>query len=385
MPLRNLLTVLPMMFPLLQLQQVPAVLDVVATDAVFPSAQSTVMKLEITNVTVATITNGSESILGVNFQMSGMDLDLFYQGKSTGSGFSSLEAPEGNASRALDENGLAVSGCTPGSQLDPDRAASFPARATLEELQGFYVETAHGHFYRAWHELEPPQFFQFLWEVGMRNEFFGTCDGASTAVAPKLVRPAMVVLPDPAPWPTIVEKFHRLCTAPSFLQQVALSSEVATWQDMHDAKLGIALMHGDDVIVIFPASFQLVFQLSTLTSVAEPIAMMKDVMESRSRLALLKCLGAGKLSTAGLQQGVTTENWVAEWSSFRPMLEAFLSDGLPGFRPFQQSRSRMLHSMDSGRSKSSQSGRAAGAKHEAPSSGRLLEKGLARCWPSLGS
>ena len=425
---------------LLQHQQVPAVLDVVATDAVFPNAQSTVMKLETTTVTVAPITDGSESIVGVDFEMSGMDLDLVYQGKSTGSGFLDLEAPEGNASQVLDESGPAFSDCASESPLDPDRAAFLPASATLEELQGFDVETFHGHLDRAWHALEPPQPFQFPWEVGRWNEIFGTCDCASTAVAPKLVRPAMVVLPDPAPWPPPVEKFRRLCTIPSFWQQVVLSSEVAAWQEMHDAKLDIALKHCFDVIVMFPASFQLVFQLSTMTSVAEQITMMRDVIESRSPLTLLKrvdsitrymtflrskaiiapgvesdfypflyeqrdagapqsrlaalvesvrfrehviglhgvvdllskrCLGAGKLPTAGPQQRVTAENWVAEWSSVRPMLEAPLSDGFPGFRLFQHSKSRMLHLMDQVRSKIFQGGRAAGAKHEAPPSGRL--------------
>lgn len=424
MPLRNLLTVLPMMSLLLQLQQVPAVPDVVATDAVFPSAQSTVMKLETTTVTVAPITDGSDSIVRVDFEMSGMDLDLVSQGKSTGSDFFDLEAPEGDASQVLDESGLAFSDCASESPLDPDRAAFLSASAILEELQGFDVETFHGHLDRAWHALEPPQPFQFPWEVGMGNEIFGTCDGASTVVEPKLVRPAMVVLPDPAPWPPTVEKFRRLCTTPSFWQQVVLSSEVATWQEMHDAKLDIALKHWWDVIVMFPPSFQLVFQLSTMTSVAEQIAMMRDVIESRSPLTLLKrvdsitrymtflrskaiiapgvefdfysflyesvrfkepvigwhglvdllskrSLGAGKLPTAGPQQGVTAENWVAEWSSVRPMREAPLSDGFPGFRLFQHSKSRMLRLMDEERSKIFQRGRAAGAKHEAPPSGRL--------------
>ena len=57
--------------------------------------------------------------------LSGMDLDLFYQGKSTGSGLFDLEASEGNGSELLDENGLAFSDCAPESPLDPDRAFFF--------------------------------------------------------------------------------------------------------------------------------------------------------------------------------------------------------------------------------------------------------------------
>ena len=150
------------------------------------------------------------------------------------------------------------------------------------------METFHGHLDRAWHSLEPPQPFKFPWEVGMWNEIFGACDRASSAVMPKLVRPAVVALPDPAPVSTPVEKSRRLATSPSSWQQVVLSSDVATWQEMHDAKLDIALKRWFDVIIMFPTSFQLVFQLSTTTSVAEQMTMMRDVIGSRSPLTLLK-------------------------------------------------------------------------------------------------
>lgn len=220
--------------------------------------------------------------------LSGMDLDLFYHGKSTGSGPFDLEASEGNGSELLDVNGLAFSDCAPESPLGPDRAVFLPASATLEELQVFDVETFHGHLDRAWHSLEPPQPFKFPWEVGMWNEIFGACDRASSAVMPKLVRPAVVALPDPGPVSKPVEKSRRLATSPSSWQQVVLSSDVATWQEMHDAKLDIALKRWFDVIIMFPTSFQLVFQLSTTTSVAEQMTMMRDVIGSRSPLTLLK-------------------------------------------------------------------------------------------------
>ena len=56
----TLLTVQHILFLPLQHQQVPAVQAVVATDAVFPSARSTVMRLETTTAIAAPITDGSE-------------------------------------------------------------------------------------------------------------------------------------------------------------------------------------------------------------------------------------------------------------------------------------------------------------------------------------
>ena len=67
-----------------------------------------------------------------------------------------------------------------------------------------------------------------------------------------------------------------------------MASDVVTWQEMHDAKLDTALKRWFDVVIMFPTSFQLVFQLAALQSVAEQMTMMRDVIGSRSPLTLLK-------------------------------------------------------------------------------------------------
>ena len=126
--------------------------------------------------------------------------------------------------------------------------------------------------------------FEISLEQGIWNEIFGPCDRASSAVVPKLFRPKVVPLPDSAPVLPPVEKSRRLEPVPQSWQQVVMASDVATWQEMHDAKLDTALKRWFDVVIMFPTSFQLVFQLAALTSVAEQMTMMRDVIGSRSPL-----------------------------------------------------------------------------------------------------
>ena len=216
------------------------------------------------------------------------DHDLFYQGNSTGSGVLCDEASEGHCSAFLDEIGHGCSNFSPGSLFDPDGAAVDASGVLVETLQVFDVETYHDHLDRAWHSLEPQSALKFPWESGIWNEIFGDGDRASSAVVPKLFRPNVVPLPDLTPVQPPVGKARRLEPVPHSWQQVVMASDVATWQEMHDAKLDTAIKRWFDVVIMFPTSFQLVFQLAALTSLAEQMTMMRDVIGSRSPSTLLK-------------------------------------------------------------------------------------------------
>ena len=152
----------------------------------------------------------------------------------------------------------------------------------------FDVESYHDNLDRAWHSLEPQSTLKFPWECGIWNDIFGAGDRASSAVVPKMVRPNVVPLPDPMPVQPPERKSRRLEPVASSWQQVVMASDVATWQEMHDAKLDTALKRWIDVVIMFPTTFELVFQLAALATLAEQMTMMRDIIGSRSPLTLLK-------------------------------------------------------------------------------------------------
>ena len=169
------------------------------------------------------------------------DNDLLYQGKSTGSGLFGDEVSDGHCLAFLEETGHGFSDLSPESRFDPDAAVVNSSVLSSEALQVLDVETFNCHLDRAWHSLEPQSTLKFPWEQGIWNEIFGPCDRASSAVVPKLFRPKVVPLPDSAPVLPPVEKSRRLEPVPQSWQQVVMASDVATWQEMHDAKLDTAL------------------------------------------------------------------------------------------------------------------------------------------------
>ena len=258
------------------------------------------------------------------------DHDLFNQGKSTGSGLFGDEASEGHRVAFLDETGHGFSDLSPGSPFDPDAAVVSSSGQSSEALQVLDVETFSRHLDRAWHSLEQPSTLKFPWEQGIWNEIFGPCDRASSAVVPKLVRPKVVPVPNSAPVLHPVEKSRRLAPVLQSWQQVVMASDVATWQEMHDAKLDTALKRWFDVVIMFPSSFQLVFQLAALTSVAEQMTMMRDVIGSRSPLTLLKRVNSiTRYMTFLRSKGITAPGVESDFYSF---LNEQMDSGAPPSR-----------------------------------------------------
>ena len=214
--------------------------------------------------------------------------DLFNQGKFSGSGLFGDVASEGLCSAFLDGMGQGCSDFSPGSPFDSDEKAVETSGGLVDVLHIFDLETYHDHLDRAWHSLEPESVLKFPWECGIWNDIFGAGDRASSAVVPKMVRPSVVPLPDIEPVQPPERKSRRLQPVASSWQQVVMASDVATWQEMHDAKLDTAIKRWYDVVIMFPTSFELVFQLAALATLTEQMTMMRDIIGSRSPLTLLK-------------------------------------------------------------------------------------------------
>lgn len=86
---------------------------------------------------------------------------------------------------------------------------------------------------------------------------------------------------------------------------------------MHDAKLDTALKRWFDVVIMFPNSFQLVFQLADMQSVAEQMTMMRDVIGSRSPLTLLKRINSiTRYMTFLRSKGITAPGVELDFCSF---------------------------------------------------------------------
>ena len=203
--------------------------------------------------------------------------DLFVVGDLTGSGFDvgpflDLELSE----KSFDDASVHESGAfLDGLDNLEDTTVSFAGSA----VEGLHVFKSGGYYTaldRAWQLLEPATEFRMPWETGIWKDIFENQTRSSHLASPVLCRPAVTPFPSLEPVQCRPAKSRRL------------TANVASWQEFHEAKLDVALKRWFDVVIMFPVSFTLVTQLAELPALGEQMAMMLDVLESRSPLTLLK-------------------------------------------------------------------------------------------------
>lgn len=215
--------------------------------------------------------------------------DLFHQGKSAGSEF--LDADifgSDHFEGFVDEQNAQAAGSGSKNHLSLDRTHVEFAGSNMDCLHVFDTDCFHGFLDRAWHSLEPKSAIKLPWESGIWEHIFGPANRATNVSVPKFVRPSVVPQPVSVPVQQPPLKSRRVATEPQSWQQVVMASDVATWQEIHDAKMDTALKRWFDVAIMFPTNYQLVSQLAALATVGEQMKMMKDVIGSRSPLTLLK-------------------------------------------------------------------------------------------------
>ena len=215
--------------------------------------------------------------------------DLFSVGDLTGSGFD--EGPFldlEHSDRSFDDARVHESGAfLDGLDNLEDTPVSF-AGSAVEGLHVFVSGNYYTALDRAWQLLEPATEFKMPWETGVWTNIFETQNRSSHLAFPVLSRPAVAPLPDLEPVHCRPAKSRRLAAEPLAWQQVVMAADVASWQELHEAKLDVALKRWFDVVIMFPVSFTLVAQLAELQTLGEQMAMMRDVLGSRSPLTLLK-------------------------------------------------------------------------------------------------
>ena len=139
----------------------------------------------------------------------------------------------------------------------------------------FDTDCFHSFLDRAWHSLEPKSAVKLPWESGIGEHFFGPANRAANVSVPKFVRPSVVPQPVSVPVLQPPLKSRRVASEPQSWQQVVMASEVANWQEIHDAKMDTALKRWLYVAIMFPTNYQLVAQLAALATVGEQMKMMK--------------------------------------------------------------------------------------------------------------
>ena len=184
-------------------------------------------------------------------------------------------------------------------------------------LQVFDVDFYDRSLEKSWTRLDTASNLKLPWESGIWNDIFGPSSRSSCISMPTLVRPAVVALPGVGSLPTPVEKRRPFAEVPQTWHQVVVVTDAASWQETFDAKMDTALKRWRDVVILFPTSFQLVAQLAELTSVAEQLRVMRDVLGAKSPLTLLKRVNSVIRYTKFLQaRGITAPGSESDFYAF---------------------------------------------------------------------
>ena len=184
-------------------------------------------------------------------------------------------------------------------------------------LQVFDVDFYDRSLEKSWTRLDTANNLKLPWESGIWNDIFGPSSRSSCISMPTLVRPAVVALSGVSSLPTPVEKRRRFAEVPQTWHQVVVVTDAASWQETSDAKMDTALKRWFDVVILFPTSFQLVAQLAELTSVAEQLRVMRDVLGAKSPLTLLKRVNSVIRYTKFLQaRGITAPGSESDFYAF---------------------------------------------------------------------
>ena len=215
--------------------------------------------------------------------------DLFPMGDFAGSGFDVGYPYGGEQSEPFFDDARVDPSETVGDQLDDwDVTAVNFAGSVLDGLHVFTSGDFQNALDRAWQSLEPAPQWTMPWETGVWKHIFDVSERSSSLTMPVLSRPAVAPLPDVLPVQHPALKSRRIAAEPQAWQQVVMASDVASWQELHEAKLDVALKRWYDVVIMFPTSFILVAQLAELPTLGEQMSMMRDVLSGRSPLTLLK-------------------------------------------------------------------------------------------------
>ena len=171
------------------------------------------------------------------------------------------------------------------SVLVMNASMNFAGRSE-EVLHVFSADFFDNALSRAWETLKPAVNLKLPWESGIWDNIFGPSNRSSSVTLGKISRPPVAPIPESVPVQCQPAKFRRVADGPQSWHQVVLASDLATWQEQHDAKMDTAMKRWFDVVIMFPTSFQLVAQLAELTTVGEQMKMMRDVLGAGSPLTL---------------------------------------------------------------------------------------------------
>ena len=184
-------------------------------------------------------------------------------------------------------------------------------------LQVFDMDFYDRSLETSWTRLEAANNLKLPWESGIWDVIFGPSNRSSFISMPSLARPAVVSYSSIGPVTAPVEKRRKFAEAPQTWHQVVMVTNAASWRETSDAKMDTALKRWFDVVIHFPTSFQLVAQLAELTSVAEQLRVMKDVLGSKSPLTLLKRVNSIIRYTKFLQsKGITAPGAESDFYAF---------------------------------------------------------------------
>ena len=187
----------------------------------------------------------------------------------------------------------------------------------FDSLQVFDMDFYDRSLETSWTRLETANNLKLPWESGIWDVIFGPSNRSSFISMPSLVRPAVVSYSSNGPVTAPVEKRRRFAEVPQTWHQVVMVTDAASWRETSDAKMDTALKRWFDVVILFPTSFQLVAQLAELTSVAEQLRVMKDVLGSKSPLTLLKRVNSIIRYTKFLQsKGITAPGAESDFYAF---------------------------------------------------------------------
>ena len=187
----------------------------------------------------------------------------------------------------------------------------------FDSLQVFDMDFYDRSLETSWTRLETAHNLKLPWETGMWDVIFGPSNRSSSISMPSLARPAVVSYSNSGPVTSPVEKRRRLAEVPQSWHQVVMVTDAASWRETSDAKMDTALKRWFDVVIHFPTSFQLVAQLAEVTSVAEQLRVMKDVLGSKSPLTLLKRVNSIIRYTKFLQsKGITAPGSESDFYAF---------------------------------------------------------------------
>ena len=214
--------------------------------------------------------------------------DLFPVGDFAGSGFDDGHFFDGQSGPYLDDPFGCASETFVDGMDDWDKVSVNFAGSVLDGLHVFSPGEYQTTLDRAWHSLEPQSQLKLPWESGVWKHIFENTERSSGLTLPVLSRPAVAPLPDVLPVQYPAAKSRRIAIEPQAWQQVVMASDVASWQEMHEAKFDIALKRWFDVVIMFPTTYLLVAQLAEMPTLGEQMSMMRDVLTGRSPLTLLK-------------------------------------------------------------------------------------------------